>query len=424
MKTTFFAVTSITHLTRTCFHNFLNIITPRTLINCWAKSDRPEAPQRARQILECMTTGSDNPSLNIRPNTITYAIVMDGYARRGDIHGCLEVFETMKKDYHENRNYSANPYMIRIYGTIMTAWSKSKLEEAPKESEKLMTDIIDLYSRGIMNEPPNHHTYSILINCWSKSNHPNATTRSKEILQTMIDKSKTKKGTNNDDDLRPNVIIYNSVMDACARHGDLDSALEIWEWLLNDTSGVRPNIRTYNTLIFAWSKIALGNSLKFSHSRSSEAPYQAEKLLNKMIALYSNGTLKESPNTIAYSIVINCWSKSSNNPEAPQRARNLLESMIARSRDPNISSNCIPNEITYHSVLDAYSKHGDITGALDIMNIMKEDYRSGNKLAKPELQTYSILIDTWYVEFYFATRRFLLIIPPEYQLPTNTVSCI
>jgi pentatricopeptide repeat protein len=396
-----------------------NTFTYGTLINCWSKSTNPEGPTRALQILQSMLEQYKNEEKNqlgykqtgnnsIRPNSVTYAIVMDAYARRGDVQGALIVWNMMKDDYHNNmsvsesddanntnvtstnsndNNTAANPYNIRIYGALITAYSKSRDTNAPYEAEKLMKEMEDLYDQGIMTEKPNSFTYSILINCWSKSNHPDAPKNARKILRKMM----------NDASQNPDAIIFNSVLDACARQGDIDGALEVWELMMNGTNDtntneqhssssskykIRPNVRTFSTLIFAWSK-----------SKSTKAPYEAEKLISEMIDLYDNKKqLMEGPNTIAYSIAINCWSKSSV-PDAPQRARKLLDSMIIRSKreeDNNKISNCIPNAITYHSVLDAYSKHGDIVGADEVFTMMKMD-----KNVKPELLTYSILIDTW-----------------------------
>uniref|UniRef100_A0A7S4APZ8 Pentacotripeptide-repeat region of PRORP domain-containing protein n=2 Tax=Pseudo-nitzschia australis TaxID=44445 RepID=A0A7S4APZ8_9STRA len=355
-----------------------NNFTYGTLINCWAKSQYREAPQRARDILESMIAQYKNGDERLMPNSVTYGATMDAYARKGDTKGAIEVFQIMKEDY-ESGNTRAKAD-VRIYGTLMSAHVRSGNKNAPIEVEKLLMEMVDLYSKGVLKEGPNTFIYGTLINCWSKSELPEAPRRAREILEAMI--TQYKKG---DKHLTPDSIIYNSVLDACARQGDIEGANAVRKLMQDDfDSGNKravPNLRTYSMLIYA-------------HSRGGKpnAPAEGEKLLEEMHDLYSKGKLREPPNTISHSIVINCWAKS-DFPEGTQRARDILESMLSRYKDG--TSNCKPNAITYHSVLDAYSRRGDIDGANEIWKIMMDDFHSGNGEARPERQTFSILIDTW-----------------------------
>ena len=72
-----------------------------------------------------------------------------------------------------------------------------------------------------------------------------------DILESMLNHYQ-----NGNEKVRPNMITYNSVLDAYARNGDIKGALEIWDLMNNDyLSGnlsAEPNIPSYNTLINAW----------------------------------------------------------------------------------------------------------------------------------------------------------------------------
>ena len=61
----------------------------------------------------------------IRPNTITYATVMDAHARRGDIDGANEVWEMMKDDYFNSGNTNAKPNLT-TYNILIDAHAKAK----------------------------------------------------------------------------------------------------------------------------------------------------------------------------------------------------------------------------------------------------------------------------------------------------------
>ena len=68
--------------------------------------------------------------------------------------------------------------------------------------------------------------------------------------------------------------------------------------------------------------------------------------------------------------------------------------MISKFKEDG-NENIRPNTITYSSVLDAHARQGDVNGANKVFKMMEEDYKSGNKKAKPNVQTRSILIDAW-----------------------------
>lgn len=100
-----------------------------------------------------------------------------------------------------------------------------------------------------------------------------------------------------------------------------------------------------------------------------------------------------NPNTITYSGVINCYSKSVL-PDAPKRALEILEEMMSKSKDGN--GNVRPNKITYNSVLDAYARKGDVDGANVVWKMMEDDFNnSGNVHAKPDVMTYNTLMNAW-----------------------------
>ena len=95
------------------------------------------------------------------------------------------------------------------------------------------------------------------------------------------------------------------------------------------------------------------------------------------------------------SSVINCWSKS-NKLEAPKHARSILDDMISQSKGKNGNKAISPNRITYNSVADAYARQGNVDGALEVIKLMEDDYRSsGNIYVKPDILTYNILIGCW-----------------------------
>jgi pentatricopeptide repeat protein len=378
------------------------------IINAWLKSGHINAPKESKNILIKLSNMFRDGISDAGPDTITYSSVIATYAAHGDVDGANDILKMMEDEEDEedeeddnnnnNKNATATTAAkpnMRTYSTLINVWSKSGRDDAPKEAKKLLDKVIDLHSRGKIDEGPNTiiyssvidtyaahgdvigatkilkmmeddyfnsssssssssnknknnnnknnndakpdmRTYSTLINAISKSGNVNASKQATDLLKKMINLF-----INGDLDEAPNAITYSSVMDAYAVDGDIDGAMNILNMMKDDyNSGnktAKPNLRTYNILINAISK-----------SDTDDAPQQAEILLTTMIYLYSK--------------------------------RELLEG---------------PNSFTYSSVMYAYAVQGDIDGANDVHEMMKNEFKSGNKKCRPTVMTYSILIKAW-----------------------------
>ena len=447
-----------------------NTIVYSSVINCWSKSNRPEAPQRCFDILQTMrskyeeandndtatTSGRSNNSV-IRPDRITYNSVMNAYAKRGDVEGAKKVWKMMIEEAHIAAD-------VQTYNTLIDAWSKSGHKNAPEEAGLLLMEMIDVSNQNKKGGSTHHHhnnnnniivacpvlgcrpdtiTYTGVINCWSKSHRPEAPSRALDILQIMISKSK-EENDGSSSTVQPNTITYNSVMDAHAKQGDVEGALQVFSLMKKEGSAASatsctPDVTTYTILIDAYSKKANKNWNKNNKNHHDDdivnAPLEAEALLMEMIELYKHGLLQDGPNTITYAAVINCWSKSKR-PEAPQRAMDILQTMrstyqkqhqqqqqqsknknddtnnthaeqqhkkgrrknIVNSSSSTTTNNNVvrPNTIVYSTVMDAYAKQGDVDGAKHVFTMMKEDYyNAGNINAKPNRFAYTTIIDAY-----------------------------
>jgi len=75
-----------------------SVVSYNTLLNAWAKSDKPEAPAMAEMVLEEMVEASRNGDTQLKPDAISFSTVMDAYARsdeRNASRRCEELFQMM-----------------------------------------------------------------------------------------------------------------------------------------------------------------------------------------------------------------------------------------------------------------------------------------------------------------------------------------
>jgi pentatricopeptide repeat protein len=355
------------------FYDEVNARDCNQVISAWNKTrNRKDAPKQAFVILEQMIDVYDkHGNDSVRPTGATYNFVIDTFAQKGDIENSCMVFDMQVSDFETKQNVKAKPN-LSTFGSLIYACSYSRDKNAAEISKGILARIIDWHEKGKLKEGPN--------------------------MRILI-----------------------TVMNACARNGDVEGAYSILEMMENSVYKV-PYIRAYSILINAWSK-----------SKKADSPAQARSVLQELIDMHFNGYIEEGPDVVAYTSVIDtyasrgdpqgasdilkmmeddfeagnkdakpnthtyntlihAWSKSGKD-DSPAQARSILQKLISNNSSGYLNEG--PDVITYSSVINAYAIRGDIDGATDVLEMMEADFESGNTDAKPNIRTYGILIHAW-----------------------------
>jgi pentatricopeptide repeat protein len=339
---------------------YVDVIDCNQVINAYSKSRNDDnAPQYALQILKDMSKSGTY----LVPNVVTYNSVINGYAQKGNFVGASKVFQLQINDYKQNNNTDAKPN-VRSFNTMINACSKHITLNArnksnnkdfssggdetnsnndndndnsmPEIAEKLLATLEEWYTMGEIDNGADTITYSAVINCWSKSDTIDGPQRALDLLNKMISQN-----------IEPNTITYNSVLDAYARQGNIIGANNVFQMMQQqqqqqqqngggDNSSCRPNVRSYNILIDAWSKSINNNNSNNNSNNDCDAPEEAESLLKQMILLHSKGELEDFPDTITYNGVINCWGKSNNSIQSAKHCLDILKKMILKYESDKI----------------------------------------------------------------------------------------
>jgi hypothetical protein len=197
-------------------------------------------------------------------------------------------------------------------------------------------------------------------------------------------------------------------MDAWARSGEVDSAKRAEQILQrmeeqcthnNHATTIKPNTRSYNTVINAFAK----SSLPGSAARARELLEQMEEMyrIRSRIAPTSprSKRLHEAsvkPDTITYNCVLHALAKSKDYENSVRDAETLLQKMkkLHKQGDADVC----PNSRSVGSVIYALSNQP--TGlspstpqrALELLQEMEEDFKAGNFHMKPTIYTYNLVI--------------------------------
>jgi hypothetical protein len=185
---------------------------------------------------------------------------------------------------------------------------------------------------------PNRVTYTSVIECYAKSKQGVVGARkAEEILERM--ESLYRAG---DEDSKPTVNTYNSVLSAWARsntkcaHWKTQAVVnKMWNQYRAGNEDVCPDSQAYNTLITAVSK-----------SEREDKAQRALRILRKMDKLYQGGQNKDArPNEITYTCVLNSCAFSK--VDDLNVRRKALDTAIFTLEELMDSPYGKPNHVTY-----------------------------------------------------------------------------
>lgn len=176
--------------------------------------------------------------------------------------------------------------------------------------------------------------------------------------------------------LPPNHATYGMIMDSLTRWSD-EPTVELVESLLDKMYAsapmnpeVRPDVTTYNAVLYAWANSGL-----------DEAPKRAERVFQRMVE-------KDIvPDVVSFNTLISVYARSWD-PSAAQQAESILRDMQENERVEI-------NTIAYNTVLTAWKRSRQQDSALRAENLLHEMtnlYENGNDAVKPDAQSFGVVI--------------------------------
>ena len=314
------------------------------------------------------------------------------------------------------------------YNSVINAYSKSRLHDSAERAERVLarmekehrkqTEMIMKYNQcvnqiqhserfddmnvieecgilefGEWKEPrltvkPNVRTYSTVIDVYSKRSDADSV-QVADTAQSLLDHMRTLYESTGDEDVKPNSISYNSVINAWAKTGTFLGAQNAMKLLSTMESEGIADVISYNAAIHAWSRC-----------ESNESGTMAEEILRRMQRRCSDADEIVSaiikPNIRTFSSVIDAWSRCPQ-PFAAQRSQSILEEVEAlyeKTGDTRVK----PNTVAYSTVINAHARSRDMTNkasaALKVLKRMTHLFQSGkNDQAKPTIVTYNSVLN-------------------------------
>eukprot|EP00594_Rhizosolenia_setigera_P007941 CAMPEP_0178970960 /NCGR_PEP_ID=MMETSP0789-20121207/19936_1 /TAXON_ID=3005 /ORGANISM="Rhizosolenia setigera, Strain CCMP 1694" /LENGTH=930 /DNA_ID=CAMNT_0020657731 /DNA_START=36 /DNA_END=2825 /DNA_ORIENTATION=- len=347
------------------------------ILNAWASSGNPEATDYVMDIFDEMISASSELNKELYPDKATFGIILKAWAlsMKGE-EAALRAESILKKMENSmlglssptlsTENFQYPSPDTTAYNLVLDAWSRSKSKHAENRVEEIMTRMLRLYQDGYQQTKPNSISFTSSISTIARSTFSSGKSSPGHRAERLLHRMK----------------------EMYLQTGDIDLA---------------PTVLTYGAVLDAWAK---------SSYRGNDSAEKAEKLLNQLIQeaqeQYENtadNCGKSSQhihvNTTCFNSVLSAWAKSGH-ADAGLKAQELLNRLESYAsiysscpdseRDKHFARDCIPDIISYTSVINAYANTGSAIKAEEILDRLEQQETNN---VRPNTYTYSSVISAW-----------------------------
>jgi len=239
-----------------------NVVMPNTetfarVMNCHAQASMgKDAPVNVQRLMDQLQDLYESGFEALKPNTELYNAKIKSLAVQGVPDGAIRSVDTLQWLVNECRegNKDLSPSRATFIAAINVQTTNGG-KWAAQEAEKLFALMRNLAKEFKDDELlPNVRVYNALIRCWARSRERDKAKRTRQLLETMVKESEL----TGDDELTPNLQTYNGVLNACSfpsRGSSIEekyAAFRIAVQTLNElqaSEGCEPNHVSYGTFL-------------------------------------------------------------------------------------------------------------------------------------------------------------------------------
>lgn len=408
------------------------VVIYNALLLAWLKSKDKDSAIKAQRLLDWMEEQADNGMEELRPNEISYDLVMTAWSKstptRQSETNALELLRRMenylKKHPIISQNAVASAYekvlsavargdkgnthlkVLELLKRIETIHASGSLGPilnnlcyhiaiaacawAPtRDGEELAEDILQRMELSLNDEfRPRKRSYEATLAAWGRSFRADAHAHAHSVLKRLEDRAAQEP----DSPYEPTNKAFNFVLSACIP-SKAPGAADIAREVLDKMVAKRRNGDETMCLSTGTFKLLFGNKFEKRDTISAEP---VEDLIHQLESSFHDNPIDEEFLFDCYLYALFVWGWSTET-DAVARAEQLFEQM-------NASRNVSPSLECFNSLLRAYTNEIDRSKnpdkaipikADELLRNMEREYASGNSDWRPDSVSYDCVIEIW-----------------------------
>jgi pentatricopeptide repeat protein len=335
----------------------------------WSSGKWSRAEQVESQLLHALETVEMSiKAAGVNSGSIAYPLMFPGirdcnaalaaFGDGEDLFRALRLYFKMKKAASLGKRYPPRTLNIVPAPTLVTystLMSRAVHLGKPLVALRLWTIMrsqTDFFS-SVSSVPamrriiPDVKAANILMNCYAKLGNLEA---AQDLMEQML------QGGEDVPCMTPNLVTYNTLMDACNKSNELDAALRVKEYI--EHAGIRPDARTYTTLIATVARRA-------SVASGANDPTLAFSFLQEM------KVLRIRPNGMTYSALIDACGRCRRSDLALKALRLMLDQKAQEQETVREGRHTLSSEVgAWTAAINACGKAGRIDTAVKLFHSM------------------------------------------------------
>ena len=325
------------------------------VIRLWSRRHTLEAAERIKVLIDQMEQLNEKYPKLFQPLPNIYLLAMDAWASSGHESAGKEAMAILRKVPEPN---------TRFLASALSSVSRSSGRGIVKTAESLYQQILELYKQGDRSASVNARTLTTLLSAILRAPEPEMTERALHVLrQTLL------LGKENLDDLAPNTIAFNCLLNGLAKRAASDEAWDLFQEmksLLNLGYDSAPDAASYACLVRA---ISMDRDTSTAINRLDGIVLEIQEKL-------SEGSMKGD--TPLFNSLIKSYAHLSKDDErGSKKAYDLLKQLeLSTFGDNNMS----PDLVTYRNVCEACA----MSKAADSADMAEEIFHKARKAAETD----------------------------------------
>ena len=261
------------------FNVSADTVSYNTVINSWKESHVPGAAKRATEILSLM----EDHSTDIVPDVVSYTSCISCWAEEAKRDpAAADVAQDLLTSMYERSkdNRKAPAPTTRTFNAVLMSNANTIADGRGKKA----LELLQMMER--MEIVPDTYTFNIVMKSLANCGDVGASDKAKQFLSRMEQSGAS---------VKPDLMSYNTALDAFAKEGKSKSAARLLKEMVNKS--IQPDAHSYTTVLTAYAN---------ARGDKSSALKEAQDLFDHIEISYASGESEFKANTqVCESYIVN-----------------------------------------------------------------------------------------------------------------------